>query len=186
MQRASIDVDRLQRDLEAIVGPRRVSMRGVDLDTYARDMWPRLLIAYREGTPMPQRPHAVVWPENVRECVAVVKLAREQRIPIIPYGGGSGVCGGAVPLFGGITIDTKRMQNLRWVRGDELICDVEAGLSGERFEREATRSVTSHRRSTARRSAAGSRPAPPASSRRSTARSRTASSGSPSSPAAAR
>jgi alkyldihydroxyacetonephosphate synthase len=139
MQRASIDVDRLQRDLEAIVGPRRVSMRGVDLDTYARDMWPRLLIAYREGTPMPQRPHAVVWPENVRECVAVVKLAREQRIPIIPYGGGSGVCGGAVPLFGGITIDTKRMQNLRWVRGDELICDVESGLSGERFERELAR-----------------------------------------------
>jgi alkyldihydroxyacetonephosphate synthase len=139
MQRASIDVDRLQRDLEAIVGPRRVSMRGVDLDTYARDMWPRLLIAYREGTPMPQRPYAVVWPENVRECVAVVKLAREQRIPIIPYGGGSGVCGGAVPLFGGITIDTKRMQNLRWVRGDELICDVEAGLSGERFERELAR-----------------------------------------------
>jgi alkyldihydroxyacetonephosphate synthase len=139
MQRASIDVDRLQRDLEAIVGPRRVSMRGVDLDTYARDMWPRLLIAYREGAPMPQRPHAVVWPENVRECVAVVKLAREQRIPIIPYGGGSGVCGGAVPLFGGITIDTKRMQNLRWVRGDELICDVESGLSGERFERELAR-----------------------------------------------
>ena len=47
-----IDVDRLQRDLEAIVGPRRVSMRGIDLDTYARDMWPRLLIAYREGEPI--------------------------------------------------------------------------------------------------------------------------------------
>src|SRR5687768_13574757 len=137
--RAAIDVDRLQRDLEAIVGPRRVSMRGVDLDTYARDMWPRLLIAYREGHASLHRPHAVVWPENVREVVAVVKLARAQRIPIVPYGGGSGVCGGAVPLFGGITIDTKRMQALRGVRGDELICDVDGGLSGERFERELAR-----------------------------------------------
>ena len=114
-------------------------MRTVDLDTYARDMWPRLLIAYREGHAMPHRPHAVVWPEHIREIVAVVKLARELRIPIVPYGGGSGVCGGAVPLFGGITIDTKRMQSLRSVHSEELLCDVEAGLSGERFERELAR-----------------------------------------------
>jgi alkyldihydroxyacetonephosphate synthase len=49
------------------------------------------------------------------------------------------VCGGAVPLFGGITVDTKRMQQVRAVHSAELICDVEAGLSGERFEREMAR-----------------------------------------------
>jgi alkyldihydroxyacetonephosphate synthase len=136
---AVVDVDRLQRELEAIFGPRRVSLRAVDLDTYARDMWPRLLLGYREGHPPVSRPHAVVWPEHVREVVAVVKLAREQGVPIVPYGGGSGVCGGAVPVRGGITIDMKRMQQLRAVNGMELICDVEAGLSGERFERELAR-----------------------------------------------
>ncbi len=135
----AVDVDRLQRELEAIFGAKRVSMRTVDLDTYSRDMWPRLLIAYRDGIMPAHRPHAVVWPEHVREVVAVVKLARQLHIPIIPYGGGSGVCGGAVPLFGGITIDTKRMQALRSVASDELVCDVEAGLSGERFERELAR-----------------------------------------------
>ena len=134
-----MDVDRLHRELEGIVGPRRVSVRAVDLDTYSRDMWPRFLIAYRDGIPAPHRPHAVVWPEDVREVVAIVRLARELKVPIVPYGGGSGVCGGAVPLHGGITIDTKRMQQLRSVRGDELICDVEAGLYGERFERELER-----------------------------------------------
>src|SRR6185436_20604955 len=136
---AAMDSERLQRELEAIFGARRVSLRAVDLDTYSRDMWPRMLIAYRDGIPSPHRPHAVVWPEHVREVVAVVKLARELRLPIVPYGGGSGVCGGAVPLLGGITIDTKRMQQLRAVHGDELICDVEAGMSGERFERELER-----------------------------------------------
>jgi alkyldihydroxyacetonephosphate synthase len=135
----AMDVDRLQRELEAIFGARRVSLRPIDLETYARDMWPRLLIGYREGQKPQARPHAIVWPEHVREVVAVVKLARALRIPIVPYGGGSGVCGGAVPLFGGITIDTKRMQQLRAVHGDELICDVEAGMSGERFERELER-----------------------------------------------
>jgi len=102
-------------------------------------MWPRLLIAYRDGIPAPHRPHAVVWPESVREVVAVVRLAREFKLPIIPYGGGSGVCGGAIPLYGGITIDTKRMQAVRALHGEELVCDVEAGLSGERFERELER-----------------------------------------------
>jgi alkyldihydroxyacetonephosphate synthase len=134
-----MDVDRLQRELEAIFGPRRVSLRPADLETYARDMWPRMLLAHREGLPAAARPHAVVWPEHVREIVEVVKMAREQRIPIVPYGGGSGVCGGAVPVMGGITIDTKRMQAVRAVHGDELLCDVEAGLSGERFEREMSR-----------------------------------------------
>jgi FAD/FMN-containing dehydrogenase len=182
--RAVVDVERLQRDLEAIVGPRRMSVRAVDLDTYARDMWPRLLLSYREGRLDVPRPHAVVWPEHVREIVAIVKLAREHRIPIVPYGGGSGVCGGAVPLFGGITIDTKRMQQLRSVHSDELICDVDAGLNGERFERvAATRSVTSRHRSTAPPSAAGLPRAPRVSCPRSTARSRIALPGSPSSPA---
>ncbi|HMG54035.1 MAG TPA: FAD-binding oxidoreductase [Kofleriaceae bacterium] len=136
---AALDADRLQRELEAIFGPRRVSLRPIDLETYARDMWPRMLLAHREGRPPPALPYAIVWPEHVREVAAVVKLAREQRIPIVPYGGGSGVCGGAVPLLGGITIDTKRMQQVRAVHGAELICDVEAGLSGERFEREMAR-----------------------------------------------
>ncbi|MEO6774145.1 MAG: FAD-binding oxidoreductase [Kofleriaceae bacterium] len=136
---AIADIDRLQRELEAIFGPRRVSTRTVDLETYSRDMWPRLLIAYRDGIGPGTRPHAVVWPEHVREVVAVVKLAREHRIPIIPYGGGSGVCGGVVPVFGGITIDMKRMQTLRSITRAELVCDVEAGLNGERFERELER-----------------------------------------------
>ncbi|HEX2687751.1 MAG TPA: FAD-binding oxidoreductase [Kofleriaceae bacterium] len=134
-----VDVERLQRELEAIFGPRRVSLREVDLETYARDMWPRMLLGYREGQKVATRPYAIVWPEQVEEVVAVVKLARAQKIPIVPYGGGSGVCGGAVPLQGGITIDTKRMQQLRAVHSAELICDVEAGLSGERFERELAR-----------------------------------------------
>lgn len=133
---ALVDPDKLRVALEAIFGARRVSMQLVDLQTYARDMWPRLLLARRDGEAPTHLPFAVVWPEHVREVAAVVKLARELRIPIIPYGGGSGVCGGVVPLFGGITVDLKRMRELRSVASEDLICDVEAGMGGERFERE--------------------------------------------------
>ena len=139
MSSSAVSTDRLRRELEAICGPRRVSMKDADLDVYARDMWPRLLLARRDGVPPAHRPHAVVWPESVREVVALVRLARELRVPIVPYGGGSGVCGGAVPLFGGITIDVKRMDRLRSVGREDLLVDVDAGLSGERFERELAR-----------------------------------------------
>jgi alkyldihydroxyacetonephosphate synthase len=139
MSSSAVSTDRLRRELESICGPRRVSMKDADLDVYARDMWPRLLLARRDGVPPAHRPHAVVWPESVREVVALIRLARELRVPIVPYGGGSGVCGGAVPLFGGITIDVKRMDRLRSVGREDLLVDVDAGLSGERFERELAR-----------------------------------------------
>lgn len=136
---APVDPDKLRLALEAICGPRRVSLRLLDRQTYARDMWPRLLLARRDGEAPTRLPHAVVWPEHVREVAGVVKLARELSVPVIPYGGGSGVCGGVVPVFGGITLDLKRMRELRQVAGDDLICDVDAGMSGERFERELAR-----------------------------------------------
>jgi alkyldihydroxyacetonephosphate synthase len=139
VSRAHVDADRLRNELEGVVGARRVSMRDGDLDTYARDMWPRLLFARRDGVLPEHRPHAVVWPEHVREVVEIVRLARELALPIIPYGGGSGVCGGVVPVHGGITIDLKRMQAVKSVSGAELVVDVEAGLSGERFERDMHR-----------------------------------------------
>jgi alkyldihydroxyacetonephosphate synthase len=135
----AVDPDRVRRELEAIVGPRRVSLRAVDLDTYARDMWPRLLLARRAGAPPAALPTAVVWPETTREVAAIVRVARGLGVPIVPYGGGSGVCGGVVPRFGGITVDTKRMAALRGINADDKVCDVEAGLSGERFERELAR-----------------------------------------------
>jgi alkyldihydroxyacetonephosphate synthase len=140
MARAIVDTDELVRDLERIVGDKRVSVRETDLDTYARDMWPRLLIALRHGgDPSAHRPHAVVWPESTREIAAIVRLARARAVPVVPYGGGSGVCGGAVPVCGGISMDLKRMDRLDGVRGDEMLCDVQAGMNGERFERELCR-----------------------------------------------
>lgn len=136
MTRAQVDPDKLRRDLEGIVGDQYVSMREVDLLTYSRDMWPRLLLAVRDGgDPDVPRPHAVVWPASTREVTAVVRMARAQHVPIIPYGGGSGVCGGVVPVYGGITIDLKRMNGIQRIDRDEMICSVEAGINGERFER---------------------------------------------------
>ena len=128
--------EELFNSLASIVGGTRVSMVQRDREVYSRDMWPRLLIRRRQGGEIEHLPHAVVWPESEREVAAVVRFANNQGMAIIPYGGGSGVCGGAVPLRGGITIDLKRMDAIQSISREELVTDVQAGANGERFERE--------------------------------------------------
>ncbi len=139
MPRANVDTDRLYRELRRIVGDSRVSTVKSELEPYSRDMWPRLLIAQRSGAVPASLPHAVVWPETTREVSNVIRLARQLRIPTIPYGGGSGVCGGTVPISGGITIDLKRMNRFLSVDRTSMTTSVEAGMNGERFERELNR-----------------------------------------------
>src|SRR5688572_22929960 len=116
----AVDAEQLRRELLPIVGERRLSQRPSDLVSYGRDMWPRTLIALAGGraTP-PQVPHVVVWPESEREVAAIVRVARSLGVAIVPYGGGSGVCGGTVPVLGGITIDMKRMSSLAGVGAED-------------------------------------------------------------------
>ena len=130
-----IQSETLASELARIVGSDRVSILETDLDAYSRDMWPRLLLGVAAGAPSPYRSHAVVWPTRASEVAAIVRYAASAKVPIVPYGGGSGVCGGAVPTRGGITVDLKQLNTLRDVSREEMICDVDAGINGERLER---------------------------------------------------
>jgi glycolate oxidase len=72
-----------------------------DLRTYAFD-------AYTEG----RLPTAVVLPASTQEVSAVVKIARDCGEPIVPRGAGTGLCGGAVPIEGGVVVSFARMNRV--------------------------------------------------------------------------
>lgn len=128
----------LARDLAGLVGG-RASLTSQDRIAYARDLWPKALIWAREGfTPRP--PDVVVWPERAEEVAAVTRLAAQRGVPLVPFGAGSGVCGAAVPLRGGIVLDTKRMARILSIDPEGLEVDVEAGIVGEVLERRLNRS----------------------------------------------
>ena len=103
--------------LARIVGAHAVSALESDRFAYSRDCWPRDLIQMRAGM-IPASPACIVWPETAEEVSKILLLASELGIPVVPYGAGSGVCGGARPVDGGITIDFKRMKAIR--RIDEV------------------------------------------------------------------
>ena len=72
---------------------------------------------------------AVVKPANTAEVSAILKLADEQNIAIIPQGGNTGLCGGATPDQNNhnLVISTERMKTIRDVDISSQTITVEAG-----------------------------------------------------------
>ncbi|MCD4801241.1 MAG: FAD-binding oxidoreductase, partial [Methanococcoides sp.] len=73
-------------------------------------------------------PDAVVQPVNADEVAALVKLAIENKVPIIPRGAASSGFGGAVPVANGIVIDFARMTNVISIDAEDLTAEVEPGV----------------------------------------------------------
>lgn len=122
-------------DLARIVGAQGVSTLDADRLAYARDAWPRDLMRVRAGE-VPAAPACVVWPETPDEVARVLELAQRLQVPVVPYGAGSGVAGGARPSRGGIVLDLKRMRQIRALDEKDLRVEVECGIIGERLERQ--------------------------------------------------
>ena len=68
----------------------------VDCRMTAHDLWPRRLLERREGLPV-VAPSRVFWPKDDDEVARLVRAARRERRPLVPFGAGSGVCGGISP-----------------------------------------------------------------------------------------
>src|SRR6202042_2338698 len=90
----------LQRLCEEL-GERNVLSEPEDLGVYAFD-------AYSEE----RLPVAVVLPENSGQVCALVRIAAAFGQPLVPRGAGPGLCGGAVPVAGGIVVSFARMNRI--------------------------------------------------------------------------
>ena len=73
-------------------------------------------------------PEVVVLPKTAREIIDIVKLANREMIPITPRAAGSGLSGGAVPIFGGILLSVERMNRIIEVDARNLMAVVEPGV----------------------------------------------------------
>ncbi len=118
-----------------IVGPGACRDDPATLMSYARDLWPLLTLRLREGR-VDAGPQLVAWPGTEDEVVALVRLAHEHGVPIVPYGGGAGVCGGTVATRGGLTLDVKRLDRILGIDAEARTLEVEAGIIGETLERQ--------------------------------------------------
>ena len=82
----------------------------------------------------PTPPDFVVHPGSAREVAEVLKIANTHKIPVIPWGGGSGSQGGALPIYGGIVLDMKRMNKVLEIDPVSMTVTAEVGINTQHLE----------------------------------------------------
>ena len=111
--------DDLVASLTGIVGAENV-LDGDERENYSRDEAPRS---------KPVLPGVVVKPEDIDSVARILKLANDRKIPVTPRGAGTGLSGGAVPIYGGIVLSLERMNRIIEIDKDNFTATVEPGVT---------------------------------------------------------
>lgn len=120
--------------LRAIVGEQHLLDSPADRYAYARDRLPWGLFQLRAGQLPATLPAAIVVPASRDELVALVKAANRFKLRLIPFGAGSGVLGGTLPLSCEVMVDLKRMNRILAIDEIDGTVRVQAGMNGGQFE----------------------------------------------------
>jgi glycolate oxidase len=109
---------RIIDSIEKIVGKEGYSTRPADLYTYGFD-----------ASIFHKSPDIVVKPTTTEQVSEIMKIANREKIPVVPRGAGTGLCGSAVPIKGGIVMSMQRMNKVKMVSVADLWVDVEPGIN---------------------------------------------------------
>ena len=104
-------------DLAAVVGESRVIQDAERIAPFLEE---------RRGNFRSQA-HCVVLPGSTEEVSAVVAVCRNHRVPIIPQGGNTGLCGGAVSQANGVVVSLNGMNRIRNIDPVGYTMEAEAG-----------------------------------------------------------
>jgi glycolate oxidase len=111
--------------LAAIVGPGNVITDADLLEPYSHDEFAEKDVR--------RFPACVVRPGCTEEVSEILKLADSHKIPVTPRGGGTGLCGGCVPVSGGIVLSLERMKRIIDIDKANLMAVVETGVTLREF-----------------------------------------------------
>jgi glycolate oxidase len=109
--------------IEAIVGREHVTTAQEDLLCYAYD-----------ATNRHHLPNGVVFPGKTQEVSAIMKVANEWGVSVVPRGAGTGMSGGALAVQGGLVMVMTRFNRVLSIDGDNLVAEVEPGVITGHFQ----------------------------------------------------
>ncbi len=96
---------------------------------YSRDTWVLSDLHDYLGSP-PELPIAVVTPRSTAEMSQTIKFCAVHGIKMIPYGAGSGVCGGIVGRTDAVMLSTRKLSGLKSLDAVNLLATFGAGTLG--------------------------------------------------------
>ncbi|WP_291056026.1 FAD-linked oxidase C-terminal domain-containing protein [Herbiconiux sp.] len=106
-------------ELRAVVGEQRLRVDGPALDAVRTD---------KSGWWSPEHALAFVEAESVEEVQAVVRIAAQHAVPLVPRGAGTGLAGGATASAGAIVLGVARMNRILEIALDDELAVVEPGV----------------------------------------------------------
>ncbi|MBD3211442.1 MAG: FAD-binding protein [Candidatus Lokiarchaeota archaeon] len=111
--------EKILNKLHGILGKDYVSDDPEELFIYSMD----------PGASEPRSVDFVAMPGSVEQIQNIVRLANEEKIPIIPMGGGLTLSGLVIPVYSGIVLDMKRMNKILEIDETNRYAKIEAGVS---------------------------------------------------------
>ncbi|HEV2634990.1 MAG TPA: FAD-linked oxidase C-terminal domain-containing protein [Actinocrinis sp.] len=91
----------------------------------------------RSGWAPDGRPSVVVFPEHADEVAAVLRLANDLRVPVVPRGAGTGLSGAATATDGEIVLSTLRMNAILELSPDDELAVAQPGVLTADLDRAA-------------------------------------------------
>ncbi len=79
-------------------------------------------------------PSVVVKPRKAEEVSEILKICNKENIPLTPRGAGTGLSGGALPVYGGIVLSMERFNQILQVDERNLQATVEPGVINQVFQ----------------------------------------------------
>ncbi len=126
--------DGLAREIAAICPTVDVEHDPVAVAEASRDWWP-LALHWSLAGEVPQRAALVARPETTEQVAGVLRACDAARVPVTPAAGRSGVCGGSVPVCGGVVLDLTGLDRIGAVDATSGVVEVGAGVYGPDLER---------------------------------------------------
>lgn len=109
--------------LNALVGEELVFTDQENIFKYSKD----------ETEDLSFLPDVVLKPKSTEEISAILKYCNENGIAVTPRGGGTGLSGGALPIYGGVVLSLEKLNKIIEIDERNLQATVEPGVITEVF-----------------------------------------------------
>jgi len=120
-------VEDIKEKLAGIVGKSKVTEDPFHLKKNSTD-----------ATQIKSNPFLVVYPTDKNQVLEIVKLANEMKLPIVPRGGGSGLCGGAT-ANNSIVVNMTKLNRIIKIDKKSKYAVVQAGIILDKLNKKLER-----------------------------------------------
>jgi len=113
----------LLEQLKSIAGEQNIFVAQEDIAQYAHD----------ETEDLHYFPEVVAKPSDTLQLANLLKLCNQNNVPVTPRGGGTGLSGGALPVYGGLLISMERFNKIIEIDERNLQATIEPGVITQVF-----------------------------------------------------